>query len=243
MLVSLAIVGPLLLGALVPSARGEAVRACIRDRNHNGRQRLVLLADDGQCRPHEREVSWNLEGPEGRSGPAGTVGPIGPQGPVGVAGPTGAVGALGPQGATGPTGPPADVTQTMQANNGRVMTSSAGLTSGFGPYDMMDVPYFGPVNFGCPGNTPNVKFTINGMTFREIWTTIDGGAPDYAVDTFGGFASLIAQGANTAGPHVTIFRAVNWNGSEEWMATVEVTTAPGATCQAAIKTTLVRSYP
>ena len=243
MLVWLAIVGPLLLGGLVPSARAEAVRACIRDRNHNGRQRLVLVTEERQCRRDEREVSWSLEGPEGRSGPAGNVGPIGPQGPVGVAGPTGATGALGPQGATGPTGAPADVTQTMQANNGRVMTYSFGLTSGAGPYDVMDVPHFGPVNFGCPGNTPDVTFTINGMTFRQIWTTIDGGAPDYAVDNFVGFASLIAQGANTAGPHVTIFRAVNWNGSEEWMATVEVTSAPGATCQAAIKTTLVRSYP
>jgi hypothetical protein len=36
---------------------------------------------------------------------------------------------------------------------------------------------------------------------------------------------------------------VNSDGLEEWMARIEVASAPGSDCRAAIKATLVRVYP
>jgi hypothetical protein len=246
-ILGLAIVGASQLAGLVAPSAGEEMRACVRDRDRNGRQGVVVVGANDSCRRYERAVTWSTEGPAGPAGPMGSSGPAGPQGPQGSQGAEGAQGAPGPTGAQGPTGAAgadADVTQVMQANNGGVLTTSFGTGANFGPVDVLDVPHFGPVSFACSSSVPDVKLTINGVTFRQIWTTVDGSAPTYDVDTFLGGPSLTAQGANTAGPHVTVFRAVHWDGNEEWMATIEVSTGVMAgDCRVAAKATLVRHYP
>jgi hypothetical protein len=228
-----------LVNGLFAGARAEEMRACVRDRDRNGRQGVVFLEQGDSCRRYERELTWNSEGPMGPTGPQGPAGADGVAGPTGPEGPQGIQGPTGPTGATGPT----DLTALVQANNGRVITTAFGLDSGFGPYDLLDVPHFGPVNFGCPGGVPDVKFTINGESFKQIWTTVDGGAPTYVMQGFGGGSGTTAQGANGAGPHVTVFHAYNFAAGEEWLATIEVMSAPGSTCQSFMKATLVRSYP
>jgi hypothetical protein len=80
-----------------------------------------------QCRPHQIQLTWNIQGPagiagiqgiqgpQGVTGPAGEVGPQGAVGDVGLQGPAGAQGATGPtgaQGATGSTGPTGDTGAT-----------------------------------------------------------------------------------------------------------------------------------
>jgi Collagen triple helix repeat (20 copies) len=69
-----------------------------------------------QCRPHQIQLTWNIQGPvgepgeqgiqgpQGVTGPAGEVGPQGAVGNAGLPGPAGAKGAPGPTGPQGPTG-------------------------------------------------------------------------------------------------------------------------------------------
>ncbi len=61
------------------------------------------IVDSGEaCRPYEKAILWNQEGPKGEPG---SQGPEGPQGEVGPQGPQGETGPQGPQGDEGPAGP------------------------------------------------------------------------------------------------------------------------------------------
>ncbi len=82
----------------------QVIHACAKKRA--GLLRLVRA--DGRCRPSERPISWNAQGPpgpQGATGPQGPPGPPGPQGPEGPEGPQGPEGPPGPQGLPGPQGP------------------------------------------------------------------------------------------------------------------------------------------
>ena len=68
--------------------RSASVHACV-DRK-SGHVRIV--ADGDRCRPHEKALEWNVDGP---AGPAGAPGQAGPEGPAGPAGPEGAPGVSG----------------------------------------------------------------------------------------------------------------------------------------------------
>lgn len=105
-----AIGGGTLVAAAAPrdDASHSVINACAK----RGSGMLRLAAGAGRCRPGERAISWNVEGPPGAAGPAGARGPTGatgatgPAGPRGDAGPAGAQGATGPAGASGPAGAP-----------------------------------------------------------------------------------------------------------------------------------------
>jgi hypothetical protein len=104
--------------AVATKTATTTIHACVQD---NGDLRIVSSASD--CKHHEGELTWNVEGPTGPAGPAGppgATGPAGPKGDPGAAGPSGAkgdtgatgpagakgdTGAAGPAGAAGPTGP------------------------------------------------------------------------------------------------------------------------------------------
>src|SRR5262245_22469726 len=89
--------------------------ACVRVDRDGDEARLVrLVAADERCRPHEKRVHWNVQGPPGPQGAPGVpgapgapgaAGAQGTQGPVGQAGADGTQGAKGDRGPEGPTGP------------------------------------------------------------------------------------------------------------------------------------------
>jgi Lamin Tail Domain/Collagen triple helix repeat (20 copies) len=105
-------------GGLVAAAasRNDGSPSVIRACAHRVNGKLRLAGSAGHCRPNERAVSWNVQGPTGPPGPAGAgptgpagatgpAGPAGPAGSVGPAGPAGPAGSRGPTGAAGPAGP------------------------------------------------------------------------------------------------------------------------------------------
>ena len=59
----------------VRAAAAEEITACV---NPAGQVRLVAAGDT--CRPQERRVVWNVQGPQGPQGNPGATGPQGPQG-------------------------------------------------------------------------------------------------------------------------------------------------------------------
>jgi Lamin Tail Domain len=63
---------------------------------------LRVVARSSACRPGEKPLKWNQQGP---AGPAGATGPVGPAGPAGPAGAKGDTGTQGPAGLQGPAGP------------------------------------------------------------------------------------------------------------------------------------------
>jgi hypothetical protein len=236
-------IGVVLLLALCAAgawAQGEPVAyyACVN--NDSG---AIHMVQEGEtCHKNETLVEWNQVGPQG---PQGETGLQGEQGPPGEQGPQGETGLQGEQ---GPPGADADLSQAMQANHGTVLTYSAGFGYGAGPYDVLNVPHFGPVSFSCVGGVASVKLTISPQTYRQIWTTVDGGAPTYTVGYFTTPGEVVAQGANTAGAHVTIFRAAHWGLGEEWLATIYVASTntadvSGGICPVMITATVVRNYP
>jgi hypothetical protein len=95
-------------GALAAAARNDASQTVIKACAHRVNGKLRLAGPAGSCRPNERAISWNVQGPSGPPGPAGPPGATGARGatgPAGPAGPAGAAGPAGPAGARGPTGP------------------------------------------------------------------------------------------------------------------------------------------
>ena len=67
-----------------------------------------IVGIDINCRPNNKQLDWNIPGPQGDPGNQGYQGPQGPKGETGLVGPQGDVGIPGlpgPQGAMGPTGP------------------------------------------------------------------------------------------------------------------------------------------
>jgi hypothetical protein len=64
------------------AAADDVIHAC---RHPNGGW-LRIPARTGACRPRERAISWNVQGPKGDPGPAGPQGPQGPPGPRGEPG-------------------------------------------------------------------------------------------------------------------------------------------------------------
>jgi hypothetical protein len=79
--------------AVAASGRNARVIVCVSKRTH------VLYV--GKCARHDTEMSWNRQGPRGRTGAKGLTGPAGPAGPVGPAGPAGPQGIQGLAGAAG----------------------------------------------------------------------------------------------------------------------------------------------
>ncbi len=109
--VALAIIVPVVGAASWVSAGQDGpdpIHGCVQ--TSNGQVRIV--AADAECRPSERSLSWNVEGPAGAPGvpgPTGGRGPAGPPGAPGDPGPAGAPGEpgpVGPQGDPGPAGAP-----------------------------------------------------------------------------------------------------------------------------------------
>jgi hypothetical protein len=79
---------------------GATINACYSKRSGE-----LRLAHGRRCRPGERAIAWNREGPAGAQGPAGAPGARGAVGPKGAAGLQGAVGPVGPAGPQGEAGP------------------------------------------------------------------------------------------------------------------------------------------
>jgi hypothetical protein len=71
------------------SSIGGTITACV---NHRG----GTLYKAKKCARHDKELSWNQQGPPGPEGPPGAQGPQGPQGPLGLQGPKGDTGPIGP---------------------------------------------------------------------------------------------------------------------------------------------------
>jgi hypothetical protein len=92
---TIGIVAGALITVFATTASAQTVRACVS--SPNGRVRLT----SGGCRPNERLIEWNVQGPRGPEGPQG---PMGPQGPTGPKGEQGLRGADGPQGLAGAQG-------------------------------------------------------------------------------------------------------------------------------------------
>lgn len=67
--------------------------------------RMIDQTHGERCKPGEKKIIWNQQGPAGPKGAPGTQGVTGPLGLQGVAGPTGPTGDTGPMGPTGATGP------------------------------------------------------------------------------------------------------------------------------------------
>jgi Collagen triple helix repeat (20 copies) len=76
-------------GAYAAGTSGGSISACVHD-NGGG------LYQAHQCDRDDRELQWNVRGPQGAAGRAG---------PAGASGPRGLTGSPGPQGTTGPAGP------------------------------------------------------------------------------------------------------------------------------------------
>jgi hypothetical protein len=100
----------LVLGALALAGLGGLVYAAIPDADNlitgcykksNGHLRVIDPGKGGNCKPGERRLRWNQEGPVGPRGPRGRRGR---QGPPGLQGPPGAQGPKGDQGLQGPPG-------------------------------------------------------------------------------------------------------------------------------------------
>jgi hypothetical protein len=148
----------------------------------------------------------------------------------------------------GPQGPPgadAQLDHVMQANNGYVLTKVFTLPPVSGVHDVLEVPEFGPISGGCENGVSTVIFTMPEQTFRRVWTTVDGGAPIYSEGFFTTSEPVIAYGADQPGAHVSTFRATTWNGTEEWLTTIEVDTAASQVtmCSFRITVTSVRFNP
>src|SRR5690348_6308544 len=97
--VSLVAVG-LLAGLLVSGAAGlvsadgggsSTIYACVNP----GDGAIYVVGANGQCRPNDTPLSWNIQGPAGPIGAQGPQGPQGPAGPAGMQGPQGPAGAVG----------------------------------------------------------------------------------------------------------------------------------------------------
>ncbi|WP_210491187.1 hypothetical protein [Patulibacter sp. SYSU D01012] len=65
---------------------------------------LRVVASQARCGRRETPISWNAQGPRGRTGERGAMGARGPQGAVGVRGADGGVGIPGTPGVQGLTG-------------------------------------------------------------------------------------------------------------------------------------------
>lgn len=111
--------------ASVPAADG-VINGCRSI--HTGALRVIDDEAGEQCRPSERPLQWNQEGPQGPIGPAGPQGPEGPPGPAGPPGPGGPAGTdgadgqdgeQGPQGEQGPPGPATPPRYKLAANAAR----------------------------------------------------------------------------------------------------------------------------
>lgn len=87
--------------AAIPS--GNVIDSCYQ--KSNGMLRVLDPATD-ECRPSERALAWNVQGPIGNKGEKGEKGDTGAPGSQGLQGPAGPQGAQGPQGAAGQAGPP-----------------------------------------------------------------------------------------------------------------------------------------
>jgi Collagen triple helix repeat (20 copies) len=71
-----------------------------------------------RCAKHDKQLSWNKQGPTGATGPQGKQGPQGVEGPKGIQGPQGIQGPKGDQGAKGDTGDMGAVGPTAGALGG-----------------------------------------------------------------------------------------------------------------------------
>ena len=101
--VALAIIVPVVGAASWVSAGQDGpdpIHGCVQA----GSGQVRIVAADDRCRPNERSLTWNVEGPAGPAGAAGQRGPAGEAGARGPAGPAGEAGAPGPAGAPGEAG-------------------------------------------------------------------------------------------------------------------------------------------
>jgi hypothetical protein len=72
--------GSLLVQRAVAAEPDTVVNAC----RHSVTGRLRYIAAADTCRPSEKPISWNVQGPAGAEGPAGPAGPPGPKGDPGA---------------------------------------------------------------------------------------------------------------------------------------------------------------
>jgi collagen triple helix repeat protein len=132
---TIGIVAGALITVFATTASAQTVRACVS--SPNGRVRLT----SGGCRPNERLIEWNVQGPRGPEGPQGPMGPQGPAGPKGAQGlrgadgPQGLAGAQGLRGADGPQGPAgAQGAQGLRGADGaQGLAGAQGLRGADGP--------------------------------------------------------------------------------------------------------------
>jgi hypothetical protein len=141
----------------------DVITACF-DRNTGA---LRKIDDGAKCKPGERKISWNKQGPAGETGPQGPAGPEGPRGAQGLRGPQGnpgPPGAMGPEGAMGPAGP-----QGPQGTTG-----AAGPPGPQGPQ-------------GPPGVSGLQIVSNSGTAIHNTQSTIEVDCPSGKVVTGGGF--------------------------------------------------------
>ncbi|HTR74351.1 MAG TPA: tail fiber protein [Solirubrobacterales bacterium] len=98
-------------------AGSSTVAACYDKKNGD-----LRILTGPRCKPGERPVTWNVEGPQGQAGPegkSGSQGETGPQGPEGQKGEEGPMGPEGPKGQEGQKGQKGDTgaTGTVDTSN------------------------------------------------------------------------------------------------------------------------------
>ena len=229
-LIALAVVPLLLLGVTVADAAsgpGQTITGCYARRS--GRLRVLRR---GRCHANEREISWN----QPQSFASLTD--------VAVDAPTDGQLATFDAGSGKWTNKNPDLSQTMQALNGKAITDDGTLDDMFDG-DLTVIPNIASVHATCSSGTADVTMTLTGPLDQTAWTSVDGGPPVFQDSDFAGPASMLLQGANTSGGHVTEFMVQRLIGGQDWLADIRVGTGPQSSrpdeCRYVVTGTLVRN--
>ncbi len=120
--------------ATIPDS-GGTIHGCYKQ--DNGQLRVIdpsaTKKGAASCSKDEIPITWNQQGPPGRSGPQGPPGAQGPPGSQGIPGPPGKTGSQGPPGPPGAPGPPGPFVETLPSGKTlRGVYSAAGTDAGQG---------------------------------------------------------------------------------------------------------------
>jgi hypothetical protein len=192
------------------SASGGTITVCISHKSST-------LYKAKKCGRHDRQLSWNKQGPRGATGPQGPQGPQGPGGVHGIQGPPGPHGVPGPTAGAqgGGDDPPSTITgpHSGTLSTTTLTTPAAGSVFAFG---------HGNVNVSCPADSGfNCDFElglyIDGQPVPgsgRFLLVPNNTVPEEIVELFG-----VATGVPAGTHHITIA----YNGNSPNPASVTVT--------------------
>ena len=147
------------------SAADETIKGCYR----KSTGALRVLPKGETCKKSELAISWNKQGPAGRTGQTGAQGPKGDPGPAGETGPKGDTGAQGPKGDTGPQGPAGTAGTKPQVLGGSATFVDATETTGY-------IGLTGSQNVGTASSAVQAPLPVAG-TITNLRARLASGAP------------------------------------------------------------------